>query len=349
MQKKSDPTRTSFIPVQHDTLAWKLFLVYDVFMMLLIIINLIFLSANAVLMSDFGEWFFHFIHLPESLAFYKTELRPWVVKTEGWFTSFLVAELLLRWLIAIIYKHHPRWFFFPFVHWYELLAIMPQLRFLRLLRAGIIAYRLHQLGYQVVPQTLYKRGLFYYHLVMEELSSRVVLTVLDGVKRELLTSTTHKQLIHELIDQHREQFALALTELLQTSLAPALQEYRTSLATEVGLVVNKAIEETPELTQLLRLIPLVGGRIEQQIQSIGQRLGENITTGLLQPFTEHPPSAPNPAYQLIAQKISQLDLEQDALEQLVRSVVFGALETIRQQVKIKQWQQILLESKAAKE
>ena len=112
MQEEPVKARTSFIPVRHDTLARKLFLVYDVFMMVLIVINLVCLSGNAILMSDFGEWLFEFIRVPEALQFYKTELRPWVIKTEGWFTSFLVVELLVRWLIAIIYKHHPRWFFF---------------------------------------------------------------------------------------------------------------------------------------------------------------------------------------------------------------------------------------------
>lgn len=56
------------------------------------------------------------------------------------------------------------------------------------------------------------------------------------------------------------------------------------IAENVGDIVNRAIEDTPELTQLLRLIPIVGSRIEQQIQSIGQRLGENITLGLIEPF-----------------------------------------------------------------
>lgn len=42
---------------------------------------------------------------------------------------FLIIELLVRWAIAIINKHHKRWFFFPFIHWYEILAIIPQLRF----------------------------------------------------------------------------------------------------------------------------------------------------------------------------------------------------------------------------
>jgi len=52
---------------------------------------------------------------------------------------------------------------------------------------------------------------------------------------------------------------------------------------------------------------------------------------------------------LIAQRASQLNINNQALEQLVESAVFESLESIRKQVKIKQWQQILAESKVAKE
>lgn len=41
----------------------------------------------------------------------------------------LITEFFVRWGISIVYKHHKRWFFFPFIHWYEILAIIPQLRF----------------------------------------------------------------------------------------------------------------------------------------------------------------------------------------------------------------------------
>ncbi len=77
-----------------------------------------------------------------------------------------------------------------------------------------------------------------------------------------------------------------MAEILQESLATELKQRQYFIAQNVGLIVNRAIEDTPELTQLLRLIPIVGGRIEQQIQSIGQRLGENITQGLLEPMVD---------------------------------------------------------------
>ncbi len=44
----------SFKFVRKGTWGWKIALIYDIFMMVLIIINLFCLSANAILMSDFG-------------------------------------------------------------------------------------------------------------------------------------------------------------------------------------------------------------------------------------------------------------------------------------------------------
>jgi len=197
----------------------------------------------------------------------------------------------------------------------------------------------------VIPSRWYKRGNFYYNLVMEELTSRIVVTVLDGIKRELTTSTTHRQLIDDLVEHHRQLFAIALADILQETLGKELQAQRYMISKNVGQVVNKAIEDTPELTRLLRLIPIVGSRMEQQIQSIGQRLGENITQGLIDPFTHTDYSKDNPTFAMISEKISQIQIEQNPnIDKLVESAVFETLEAIRKQVKIKQWQQILEEN-----
>ena len=158
--QNSSGKQTKYHRVDSSSLSFKLFLVYDIFMVFIIIFNLFCLAANFFLMSSIGAWFFEHIHLPQVLSFYRTHLHPWVITSEAWFIGFLIIELLVRWGIAIVYKHHKRWFFFPFIHWYEILAIIPQLRFLRLSRAGIIAYRLHELGYPVIPESWRKTGLF---------------------------------------------------------------------------------------------------------------------------------------------------------------------------------------------
>ena len=343
MTQQDSKQNSKYSLVNPNSKFFKLFLVYDIFMVFIIVFNLFCLGMNFFLMSNIGEWFFNTIHLPNVLEFYRSYLHPWVITTEAWFIIFLITELAVRWAIAIVNKHHARWWFFPFIHWYEILAIIPHLRFLRLFRAGIIAYRLHELGYKVVPDNIRIKAAFYYSVIMEELSDRVVISVIDGVRQELETSSSHKKIIHDLVDHHRQLFTVALSSLLQESLAKTLQEQQPMITKKVGIIVNKAIEDTPELTQLLRLIPLVGGRIEQQIQSIGQRLGENVSIGLIEPFTAGSAHNPNENYQLIAEKVSELNIDNHYLEELVESVVFESLAAIKKQVKIKQWQQTLHE------
>lgn len=329
-----------FHRVDHNSLAWKIYLGYDILMMLIIIFNLFCIISNTILMSHFAEWLSHLFHTDAWLNTYRNDLHPWVERTEEWFICFLVAELLIRWLVSAIKKHHQRWFFFPFIHWYEILAIFPALRFLRLFRVGVIAYRLHELGYKVVPQKWQETGLFYYNVVMEELSDRVVVTVIDGIKYELETSETHKKIIHDLVDHHREMFAETLTVLLQETLAKELKQQQIHIAENMGNVIQDAISNTPELTQMLRLIPIVGSKIEDQIQHIGKRLGQNVVYSMIEPLS----ATPNTTYQHIAQILSDIDIDQPKLENLVHSVVHESLEAMRKQVKVKQWQQILIET-----
>ncbi|MDO4223575.1 MAG: preprotein translocase subunit SecA [Acinetobacter sp.] len=326
---------------QPKTLAWRIFLIYDIFMMILIFINLSCLVIDGILMSDFAVWFAHLIHVPVALIDYKAIIHPWVDVTEHWFTLLLIVELFVRWGVAIYQKHHPRWFFFPFVHWYEVLAIIPILRFLRLFRAAIIAYRLHEMGFHIIPKNTYKKAEFYYFLILEELTRRIALTGISAIERELKNSSTLKHIIHDMLNQHRHLFAETLSELLQKSLATALLQQQRQMSHNVGQIVNKAIEDTPELHQLLRLLPVIGSRLEHQIQSIGQRLGENITHSLVQPFVEHSEEIANDTYQLIAEKASQTELDTPRLNALVQSVVFESLEIVRKQVKTKKWEEMI--------
>ncbi len=327
-------------PVQPPTWGTRAFLVYDIVMMLIIIINLLTILVDHLMFTNIGSFLANHIGQGLWLEHYRTHIHPIFRNMDEWFTVFLITELSIRWAIAIIFKHHRRWFFFPFIHWYEVLACIPSLRALRLLRAVMIGYRLYQLGYFVIPRSWIKRGKFYYEVVLEELSDRIVITIIDGIEKEL-NSTSQGTLVKNLIEHHRLMLADALAEVMQQNLAPALAQQRATITKGVGQVVTKAIADTPELHNILRLFPVVGNLLEQQIQSIGQRLGENISAGLLDTFAaDNPPdSSANPAIQTTVNYIGDINLESEALEKLAESLLFESLEAIRQQVKIQQWKQ----------
>jgi len=315
--------------------------IYDVFILLIIVLGLLLVGIDALLMSGVGETLATWTQLLASLQQYREVWHTPILVVEDWITVFLIAELLLRWLIAIVQRHYHRWFIFPFVHWYEVLGCFPAFRAFRLLRAVAIARKLHQMGYQVIPPRLLRFAQFYYNVILEEISDRIVLNVIDGVERELKGSTTHGHLIRDLIDQHRDQLQAALAELLQHGLAPVLTEHQQQIRHGVGDAVQRAIANTTDLHQLLRLMPVIGGKIEQQVQSIGRQLAENIALELARPFSlpASPQQLANPLLTQIADQVAALPIDTPKLEALVESLVFESLEMLRKQVAVQQWKQ----------
>ncbi|ESK40655.1 hypothetical protein P256_01110 [Acinetobacter nectaris CIP 110549] len=334
-------SKNKFHRIDHNSLTWKAYLVYDIFMMFIIIFNLFCITSDAILMSHFAHWFATLTQHSDLLEHYRAQLHPWVERTDSWFICFLVIELLIRWGIAIVKRYHQKWFFFPFIHWYEVLAIFPQFRFLRLLRAGFIAYRLQEIGYQIIPQSWQEAGRFYYSVVMEELSDRVVITLIDGVKQELDTSSTHKAIIHDMVNRHRPLFAEAFAQVLQETLSTELKKQQVNLSQNMGKIIEDSISNTPEIHHLLRLFPIVGNRIEDHLKVIAKRLTENVVKGIISPLTEGDVTNPNYTYRLISNTLSEVNISNHSLEQLVESIVYESLNSIRKQVKVKQWQQIL--------
>lgn len=316
-------------------------LIYDVLILIVIVIGLSLVGIDALLMSGVGESVAHWTQQIPLLLQYRAEWHHTALFIEDWITVFLIAELMLRWLLAIVQQHYHRWFIFPFVHWYEVLGCFPAFRAFRLLRAVAIARKLHQMGYQVIPARLLKFGTFYYNVILEEISDRIVINVIDGIERELKNSNSHGHLIRDLIDQHRTKIQAATAELLQSGLAPALAAHQQQIQHGVGDAVQRAISQTTELNQLLRLMPMIGGRIEQQIQSIGKQLAENIANELAQPFsqTSTADQLANPVLTQIAENIAALPIDTPKIEALVESLVYESLEMLRKQVAVQQWKQ----------
>ncbi len=110
MKQKVQTLKINTKDLKPGSLSFKLFLLYDIFMVFIIVFNLFCLGANYFLMSSIGEWLFQQIHLETLLTFYRAELHPWVIVSEAWFIGFLIVELLIRRAIAVVYKHHQRVF-----------------------------------------------------------------------------------------------------------------------------------------------------------------------------------------------------------------------------------------------
>ncbi|MBO6224205.1 MAG: hypothetical protein J6N72_01945, partial [Psychrobacter sp.] len=309
-------------------------------MIIAISIDLLLISIDAILMSDFSHNAAAWLTIGTALDWYQNTLHEPLRTAGEFFTVFLIVELLLRWAVAIKQKIYYRWFFFPFVHWYEVLGCFPQLRALRLFRAVIIGRRLYQLGYQVLPQPWINRIKFYINLLLEELSDRVILTTIQNFRQQLTDPNTHKSFIESTIARNRGEIEAALLSVLRQELAPKLQELTASsgsgvLATEVGNAIEEGLANTPELRRYLRMIPIAGSLIESQLQHIGHNVGENVVYALNKRLLD--PERLDSLMVAIASGVAKIDTDNTALNTLISSIIDDSLTEFEAQVKVQHW------------
>lgn len=319
----------------------RLKLTYDIAMLVAIVIDLFLIGLDAVMMSSFANHVGGWLAIMPWIEGYRDNIHEPLRTAGGYFTIFLVLELLVRWAVAIKEQRYFRWFFFPFVHWYEVLGCFPQLRALRLLRALVIGHRLYQLGYQVLPQSWIDRGKFYFDLVLEELSDRVILTAVDNLRTQLADSKSNQSLVQSTIDKNRDEIEAMLASMLRQELIPRLQASLTPtngvspLAADVGAAVQDALTNTPELRRYLKMIPIAGGLIEGQMLSIGQHVGENVANAVNKRLLDE--KSLNALMDTIAHGVASIDTTNPALENLVASIVEDSLTAFEKQVKVQQW------------
>lgn len=319
----------------------RLKLTYDIVMIIAISIDLLLISIDAILMSNFSYSAATWLTIGDMLGWYQNTLHDPLRTAGGFFTLFLIFELLVRWAIAIKQKVYYRWFFFPFVHWYEVLGCFPQLRALRLFRAVVIGRRLYQLGYQVLPQPWIDRIKFYINLLLEELSDRVILTTIQNFRQQLTDPKTHKSFIESTIARNRDEIEAALLSILRQELAPKLQELTASssggdvLATEMGNAIKEGLANTPELRRYLRMIPIAGTLIESQLQHVGHNIGENVVYALNKRLLD--PERLDALMVAIASGVAKIDTDNTALDTLISSIIDDSLTEFEAQVKIQHW------------
>ena len=319
----------------------RLKLTYDIVMIIAISIDLLVISIDAILMSDFIHSAAEWLAVSDTLSWYQNTLHDPLRTVGGFFTLFLILELLLRWAVAIKQKSYYRWFFFPFVHWYEVLGCFPQLRALRLFRVVVIGRRLYQLGYQVLPELWINRIKFYINLLLEELSDRVILTTIQNFRQQLTDPETHKSFIESTIARNRNEIEAALLSVLRTELAPKLQELTASsgggsiLASEMGNAIEEGLANTPELRRYLRMIPIAGSLIESQLQHVGHNIGENVVTALNKRLLD--PERLDVLMVAIASGVATINTDNTALDILISSIIEDSLTEFEAQVKVQHW------------
>lgn len=187
------------------------------------------------------------------------------------FVAVFILDVLLGWTVAVVEKRYPRWYYYPFTHWYDVLGCIPLsgMRWLRALRILVLAIRLQRLGL-IDMRTWAIYGFFnrYYQLLLEELSDRVMVRLFSRLQQEIGTSDDlTRRLVDGVIRPRKERLIADLSRRLEAMLQEGYHGNRAAIEAHVTQLVRRALAENRELARLRRL-------------PLGDRLAESLDDAL---------------------------------------------------------------------
>ena len=256
------------------------------------------------------------------------------------FVAIFLAEFFIRWGYAIKAGVYDRWYFYPFIHWYDLVGSIPvgSLRFLRILRVISIVYRLHQ--YKIIDVTntkIYRFVNFYYEALMEELSDRIVLKVLSGVQQEVkrgspLFDRIQQDILYPRRDMLCDWISMRVAEAAQEGYVPNRGALRSYLEDRV----DKALKQNLELSRL-KYLPVVGSTIQETLE---EAVGD-IVAHVIHQILEDLASASNHAFieDIVNVFLPNPDevREDETQNEALINLIIDVIDAIKGQVNVKHW------------
>lgn len=312
-------------------------LILDLVMLFLLIINLIWLLFDGLFATQDFKLILAYIS-PDIVPAYTPIHNNYILYDFVFIVIFLI-EFCVRWVAALVRKTYMRWYFFPFIHWYDLVGCIPLggARIFRFLRIISIFYRLQK--YEIIDlrhTAVYRFIMFYYDVFVEELSDRIVVKVLSDAQKDIAAGSP---LIEDISQQVIATRLPILTQWLSSVMVHVGEsieqnDHAESVLKHVQKSVGKAVRDNSQVSTL-KLVPVLGRTIENTLeqsitdivtQSIVNML-KDITPAKIDDFVEH--------------GLGRFSSEDHMLDQEVLLIVNECIELIKQHVSQQRWKETL--------
>lgn len=259
---------------------------------------------------------------------------------DGIIVTIFILELSIRWSIAIYKKTYDRWFFYPFVHWYDVLGCIPtgSFRILRLFRVFGLIYRLHR--WRVIDlnnYTLFTTITRYYNIGIEEISDRVIIQVLNRAREKVsVDDPLTDVIIEKVIQPNQYEIAQIVAQSVQNTLGNQYPQYRTLLQHYLVQTVQQVVTDNEEVRQIER-IPIVGSQLEKTLHQATSQIVFGVVDCLIQDAAD-PKNAQTIC--ILIDSILEVLLQQPLSHtNLGKTLVLDTIDLIVERVRVKNWQQ----------
>lgn len=329
-------------------------LMVDIFMIILIIFNLIWIIFEFSLnIESFRSVLSHIA--PNFYDWYMQKINPNFFYYDLIFVGIYLTEVFVRWSIAIYRKTYSKWFFYPFVHWYDVLGCIPlsSFRALRLLRVFSMFYRLQRLGIIDLKSTfIYKQANIYISMLTEEVADRVVINVLSGVQDEVEKgSPIVDRIIKEVLLPKQHIISTWMANRMGNLSKDVFEKNEATFRRIIDDALTNAIQNNKDVARL-KLIPGVGNIIMGILNDSVSDITFNTIKDSVEQLSDPQNNAGivNDASMLLLEGLIAEDNEQDqSLDDFVSAITVDVIEVLKQEVAVQQWKIKEEERKAARQ
>ncbi|ANF59177.1 ion transporter [Halotalea alkalilenta] len=307
-----------------------------------IIIIVVCLSLGLILFDTLYRW----TALPALLE----ALSPSLNAAGGWlsanatridliFVAIFVIDLIGGWTMAILERRYHRWFFYPFVHWYDVLGSLPiaGLRFLRILRVIGLVARLQRRGViEIRDWRIYRFFNKYYQVALEELADRIAIKLMTSAQEEIrLGDSLPKRMIDEVLAPRRDVLVGVISERLNGLVAFARDRHRGDLERYLISSTRKVLDENPRL-RTLKGLPFgdhLARSLESSLIDVIQRLVRDSNQALSSDQFQH-------ATERLVGDVFDRALADPALSDgRLEETLIDVLEVLKDEIQLQRWKE----------
>jgi hypothetical protein len=313
------------------------FLVIDFMMLGLVFINLAWLLFDTLFTSKLVRQALEWLS-PTFTEFYASEIHVNFILYDLAFVAVFLTEFVIRWGFAIRNQTYHRWFFYPFVHWYDLLGCIPvgSFRWLRLLRIISIVYRLQK--YQIIDiSNLYLVRFVrkYMNVLVEELSDRVVIHVIDGIQDEISVGTpVMEKIVQQVILPNKPLVIEWIASRINDLADNVYQPRRPDLKLYIDGVIASSIAQDQKVAALEKL-PVIGQAVTEIIETTVSDIVFNVLDRVVMDIGAEETDIW--VRDITDQVIARLLQPSAQLNAAGRDVLIDILDVVKDEVRIQRW------------
>lgn len=314
----------------------------DLTMLILVFINLSYL---------FFGFLFQFSFFSSSIAYLSTSFHDWYARNvfphvfhyDLIFVGIYITELIFRWIRSIYRKKYDNWWFYPFVHWYDVIMCIPilnGLNFFGVVRLFGLVYRLQRLGvFDLTKTYVFKQTSFVSEVVVEEVADRVIAKMISMMQEEVQKgSPMVTRITANVIKPKEDAIVNYLTGRISTAINKTYSQNRQELKLYVENRVSEAILEN-ETVDKFRYIPGLGKVFQETLD----RAVGDITFNTIDKIMQDVINPNNTAgvkeitHGLIESFLDKNHPGNDELNSIIVGIVNDSLEEVKNTVLQKEW------------